>query len=133
VLSHRLSGSELWLYGHEPINGTRNLQGWDYGHNAVRFPANGQTLYIDEGAGRVGVGRLPTDQPLEVNGNMLVLGDVIGERLNVGLDNVIASTSDYSSIGGGRGNTNAGAYSSIGGGYRNWHHFVQCLGNCGRR
>ncbi|MBI5387263.1 MAG: hypothetical protein HZA90_21560 [Verrucomicrobia bacterium] len=118
VLSHRNGGRELWLYGYEPINGIRNLQGWHYGSNAVSFPAGGQTLYIDEGFGRVGVGRRPVAEKLEVDGNVAVFGTILGDRLNIGEDNVV--NSDHATVAGGRYNTNSAGYSTIGGGINNY-------------
>jgi hypothetical protein len=117
LLSHRTSGRELWLLANEPINGTRELQGWDYGNHAVRFPADGQTLYVDEGTGRVGVGMKPGAQALEVAGNVFSTKDYLGDRLNIGADNIL--TGSYATIAGGEGNTNSGGHAAIGGGWRN--------------
>ncbi len=129
VFSHRSSGTELWLYGNNGINGLRNLQGWHYASNAVTFPAGGQTLYIDEGQGRVGVGRKPVADVLEVGGDMSVYGvltvsggyaftgDLLAPRLNVGTNQVLSGL--YATIAGGRENTNSGSYATLGGGYRN--------------
>jgi hypothetical protein len=77
VLSHRSDGAGLWLYGY---NGSayRNLQGWDYAGRVVRFPANGQDLFIDQGTGRVGVGTATPLQRLHVAGNARVAGSGTG-------------------------------------------------------
>jgi hypothetical protein len=129
VFSHRSTGIELWLYGNNGLNGLRYLQGWNYASNAVSFPANGQTLYIDEGLGRVGVGRKPVADVLEVGGNMSVYGDLTvsgsqaltgdlqAPRLNIGTNQVLSGT--YATIAGGRENTNSGSYAAVAGGYRN--------------
>jgi hypothetical protein len=130
VFSHRASGAELWLYGNNGINGYRNLQGWYYASNAVRFPADGQTLYIDEGLGRVGVGRKPVADVLEVGGDMSVWGnltvsggqvfqgDLLASRLIIGANQVLSGS--YATIAGGQENTNSGTYAAIGGGWRNF-------------
>ena len=117
VFSHRSSGTELWLYGNNGISGYRNLQGWHYASNAVRFPADGQTLYIDEGQGRVGVGRKPVADVLEVGGDMSVWGDVIASRLNIGTNNTLSGT--YATIAGGSSGKASGGYSTVVGGYNN--------------
>ena len=132
VFSHRSSGAELWLYGNNGINGIRNLQGWHYASNAVSFPAGGQTLYIDEGLGRVGVGRRPVADVLEVGGDMSVWGDLVAPRLNIGTNNVLSglyatiaggeentTTTDKATIGGGGGNTASGIYATVSGGRDN--------------
>jgi len=77
VMSHRSEGTALWLYGY---NGStyRNLQGWDQANNTVRFPANGQDLFINESTGRVGVGTATPQQRLHVAGNTRVAGSGTG-------------------------------------------------------
>lgn len=77
VLSHRSDGTALWLYGYDGTT-YRNVQGWDYGNNSVRFPANGQDLFINEGLGRVGVGTASPQQRLHVTGNTRVDGSGAG-------------------------------------------------------
>jgi len=116
VFSHRSSGTELWLYGNNEINGYRNFQGWHYASNAVRFPADGQTLYIDGGQGRVGVGRKPVADVLEVGGDMSVWGDVIASRLNIGTNNTLSGT--YATIAGGSSGKASGGYSTVVGGFK---------------
>lgn len=68
VFSHRSTGTGLWLYGY---NGTAylNLQGWDYANNIVRFPADGQDLFIHQNLQRVGVGTASPLQRFHVAGN----------------------------------------------------------------
>lgn len=77
VMSHRSEGNQLWLYSY---NGTayRNLQGWDHGSNAVRFPANGQDLFVNESLGRVGVGTASPQQRLHVVGTSRLEGSGAG-------------------------------------------------------
>ncbi len=77
VMSHRSDGTALWLYSY---NGTtyRNLQGWDQANNTVRFPANGQDLFINESTGRVGIGTATPLQRLHVAGNARVAGSGTG-------------------------------------------------------
>lgn len=64
-LSHRANDTELWMFGY---NGTTflNFQGFDYAGNAVRFPADGNTLTVDLGLGRVGIGDASPDAKLDV-------------------------------------------------------------------
>lgn len=68
VFSHRSGGTELWLYSHDGTT-YKNLQGWDHASNRVYFPANGNTLIIDQKGGRVGIGRHAWDNVFEVEGN----------------------------------------------------------------
>jgi len=77
VMSHRSDGTALWLYSY---NGTtyRNLQSWDQAGNTVRFPADGQDLFINESNGRVGVGTASPQQRLHVAGNTRVAGSGTG-------------------------------------------------------
>jgi hypothetical protein len=77
VFSHRSEGTGLWLYSY---NGTtfRNLQGWDHANQTVRFPANGQDLFINESLGRVGVGTASPQQRLHVAGNSRMDGSGSG-------------------------------------------------------
>jgi hypothetical protein len=117
IFSHRTSGRELWLMANEPINGTRELQGWDYGNQAVRFPADGQAFYIDEANNRVGVGVKPTTHAVEVAGSVYSTKDFLGDRLNIGTANSL--TGDFASIAGGQANTNTGTRAAIGGGWKN--------------
>ncbi|MBI5385941.1 MAG: hypothetical protein HZA90_14780 [Verrucomicrobia bacterium] len=78
VWSHRGGGTALWLYGYDGSHGYRNLQGWDYGNNTVRFPADGQTLFVNQGQDRVGVGTASPQQQLHVVGNARVEGSGTG-------------------------------------------------------
>jgi hypothetical protein len=73
VLSHRRKGDDLWLYSYDGTS-YRNLQGWNHAEQTVRFPANGDYLFIDEGQGRVGVGTASPLQRLHVDGNTRLEG-----------------------------------------------------------
>jgi hypothetical protein len=77
VLSHRSDGSALWLYSY---NGStyRNLQAWDHANNTVRFPSDGQALFINNSLGRVGLGTASPQQRLHVTGNARVEGSGSG-------------------------------------------------------
>jgi hypothetical protein len=77
VFSHRSTGTGLWLYGY---NGSayRNLQGWDYVNNIVRFPADGQDLFIDASLRRVGVGTASPLQRFHVVGSSRMDGSGSG-------------------------------------------------------
>ncbi|UCE59522.1 MAG: tail fiber domain-containing protein [Phycisphaerales bacterium] len=67
TFSHRSEGTELWLFG-DGESGHLNLQSWDYGNNVVKFPADGDTLFVNMMQDRVGIGTSSPGEQLSVAG-----------------------------------------------------------------